>query len=361
MLRKRRRLCGDGADHQWAGGRRLNPAESSISVERWLARAPLPRPWVLAIIWLVLLALPVVAIMADNALPALLHDRRLHYLFFAPFMVVYILAAPPPLERSRRQVAQALRPLVQLDDEVFDAVVAHACRRRPRVEALGALAGIAFVLLISGWPALDLQYPVTTAYVYAANIVMFAAIGWIAAVIFEITRLTDDLLRQPIRVNILDVSPFEAVGRQSLLLALVFLGGTVLSLVFVVSPGELEGFLSWQNIVIYSVMIALSVVAFFLGMYSTHRLLSVTKRGHMTQTQLRLSAAYDRFHHVAEATPDAQAAATELMAWTAAKEELNTARTWPYNTGMLRTLVASGLAPLAVGLARVLAVWFAAQ
>ena len=96
-------------------------------------------------------------------------------------------------------------------------------------------------------------------------------------------------------------------------------------------------------------------------MYSTHRLLSATKHEQMTQTQQRLSAAYGRFHHVAEATPDAQEAATELIAWTAAKEELNTARTWPYNTGMLRTLVVSGLAPLAVGLARVVAAWFAAQ
>ena len=297
----------------------MNPAESSISVERWLARLPVSRPWALAILWLVLMAVPLVAVVADHALPALVQERRTHYVFFAPFMVVYILAVVSPLERSRRQVAQALRPLVQIDDAAFVAVVAHACRRRPGVEALGALAGIAFVLLISGWPTLDPQYPVTSAYVYAANIAIFAAIGWIAAVIFEITRLTDELLRQPIRVNILDISPFEAVGRQSLLLSLVFLGGTVLSLVFVVSPARLQDFLNWQNIVIYSVMLTLTAVAFFLGMYSTHRLLSATKHEQMTQTRQRLSAAYGRFHHVAEATPDAQEAATELIAWTATK------------------------------------------
>ena len=200
-------------------------------------------------------------------------------------------------------------------------------------------------------------YPISAIYVYLGNILIFTAIGWCVAIVFEITRLTDELLRQPIRVDILNIEPFESVGRQSLLLAMVFLGGTVLSLFFVVAPAELQGFLNWQNAVIYGVMIALTVIAFFLGMYSTHRLLSSTRREQLTLAQGHVAAAYDRLQKAAAATPEASAAATEFNAWTGAKQELRMARTWPYNTEMLRTLVVSGLVPLAVGLVRVLTAW----
>jgi hypothetical protein len=337
------------------------PSESSISVERWLARLPLPRAWAVAIIGLVLLCIPFLAAIADDALPVLVNDREGRYLFFAPLPVVaiYFLAILPSLERSRQQVAMALRPLVQLDDEAFSAVVAHACRRRTGLEALGFATGMAFALLLYGRPELHPLYPVSIAYADAGFIIIFAALGWCVAVVFEITRLTNDLLRQPIQVNILNIDPFESVGRQSLLLALVFLGGALLSLIFVLTPFELQDFLTWETILIYSILIALAGLAFFLGMYSTHRVLSTTKREQMARAQLRLLAAYDRLQLTAEQTPDAQAAA-EFSAWTAAKQELRKARTWPYNTEMLRTLVVSGLVPLAIGLARVMAAWFAA-
>jgi hypothetical protein len=334
--------------------------DSSISVERWLARLPLPRAWVLVIIGLILLFFPVFATTADDALPVLVNTREGRYLFFAPLMVIFILAVVPLLERSRQQVAQALRPLVQLDDEEFAAVVAHAYRRRTGLEALGLVIGGAFALLVGGWPELHPLYPVSSVYGYAGNVVIFATIGWCVAAVIGITGLTNDLLRQPIQIDILNIAPFESIGRQSLLLTLVFLGATVLSLIFVLLPAELEGFLTWDIIAIYSVMIALAVLAFFLGMYSTHRLLSVTKREQMALTQRWLSAAYDRLQDAAAEALDTQAAATELTAWTAAKQELRTARTWPYNTEMLRTLVVTGLVPLAVGLARVAAAWFAA-
>ena len=337
------------------------PTESSISVERWLARLPLPRAWALVIIGLILLVIPILTATADNALPVLVNDRQGRYLFVAPLMVIFILAIIPPLERSRQQVAQALRPLVQLDDAEFAAVVSHACRRRTGLEALGFVIGAAFALLIGGRPEIHPLYPVSTVYIYVGNVVIFAAIGWYAAVVFEITRLTNDLLRQPIQVDILNIGPFESIGRQSLLLSLVFLGGAVLSLIVVLSPAEFQDFLTWETIAIYSVLIALAVLAFFLGMYSTHRLLSTTRREQMLRTQRRLAAAYDRLQAAADDAQDTQAAATELTAWTAAKQELRTARTWPYNTEMLRTLVVSGLVPLAVGLARILAAWFAAQ
>ena len=201
----------------------------------------------------------------------------------------------------------------------------------------------------------------STVYFNVGNVVIFATIGWCVAVVIGITGLTNDLLHQPIQVDILNIAPFESIGRQSLLMILVFLGAIVLSLIFVFPRAELQGLLSWDVIVIYSVMLAVAVLAFFLGMYSTHNLLSVTKREQMALTQRRLSAAYDRLQDAAEEARDTQAAATELTAWTAAKQELRTARTWPYNTEMLRTLVVSGLVPLAVGLARVAAAWFAAQ
>ena len=45
------------------------------------------------------------------------------------------------------------------------------------------------------------------------------------------------------------------------------------------------------------------------------------------------------------------AAETEVYTWTVLEKRLQSTRTWPYNTEMLRTFVLTVLTPIAVGMA----------
>ena len=75
---------------------------------------------------------------------------------------------------------------------------------------------------------------------------MFGTLGWIVYRAIASTRLSRWLSRQPLDVDIFDITPFEPIGRHSLQLAMVFVGGIILSLVFVF---RWEGILTWEDIV----------------------------------------------------------------------------------------------------------------
>ena len=104
---------------------------------------------------------------------------------------------------------------------------------------------------------------------------MYGLLAWTVYVALASSRVTGALLRQPLLIDPLDISPFEAVGRQSLLLALVFVGGIALSLLISVTNFEFlyePGF--WLvNIPLMLVPIAI----FFLNMQPTHKVLAEAK------------------------------------------------------------------------------------
>jgi len=62
------------------------------------------------------------------------------------------------------------------------------------------------------------------------------------------TRLTATLLRQPMQVDVFDTAVFEAVGRQSLALALVFIGGITISLLPVATQCILLRSIVWTSV-----------------------------------------------------------------------------------------------------------------
>ena len=64
---------------------------------------------------------------------------------------------------------------------------------------------------------------------------MYGLLAWTIYATLASTRLTNALLSQPLQIDPFDLSPFEPIGRQSLLNALVFVGGISLSLILISS------------------------------------------------------------------------------------------------------------------------------
>ena len=182
---------------------------------------------------------------------------------------------------------------------------------------------------------------------------MFGTMGWIIYRAVVSTRLSRTLPRTRLIIDLFDITPFEPIGRQSLLLAMAFVGGATLSLFFAF---DREAMLRWQNIIIYGFQLMLTILIFFFNMWPTNRLLSRTRREHLAQATRAIGAAYVELIQRRADQADTSAVESSLDTWMALERRLKVTRTWPYNTEMLRALVITVLTPIALALSRIAAV-----
>jgi hypothetical protein len=315
----------------------------SMAMEEWLAGKPLSLWWAVGGFSLALLLLPVILAQLDGLdMRRLLADYRAQFIY--PFMIAYLVAASRFVQRTRESVARALRPLVQLDESTFAQLVKHRCRVDPKSELIGFGVGAGLGLAINiAFEPVEPTHPVLLAhYAYLSRIILWAVSGWAVSMALATTRLTNTLLRQPILVEIFDPMPFQPIGRQSLLLSLVLIGGMLLSLL---TTNFARQELRLEYLVVYPVIVALSVAIFLLNTYGVHRLLAAIKRQKLEAVGRHLARACNRLEELISEDQDTHAVATELNALATIKRELQRITTWPYNMEMLRTILISAAAP----------------
>ena len=131
-----------------------------------------------------------------------------------------------------------------------------------------------------------------------------------------------------------------------------FVGGTTISLFFAFTW---EDILRWQNLVVYAVLIFVTVLVFFLNMWSTHRLLSRTKQLHLANAVQMIAGAYEDLTTLTDRNESMSTAEAKINAWATMEKRLKSTRTWPYDTEILRTLFITALTPIAVGLSKLIA------
>jgi len=324
------------------------PADSLL-IDRWLGRMPRAGRWIGLAVVLFFLAVPVILAFVDGvSITRLFADFR--SLFVYPLLVAYLVAACHLLQRARESVAQAMRPLVQTDEKEFRQVVGRACRVSPIGElaalAVGMLIGLAINVAFEPFEPEPFWIEL---YSYIARIVIWGAVGWAIYVSFMATRLTNTLLDQPLRVDIFDLRPFQPIGRQSLWLSLMFVGGMMLGLL---SSNFGEEELRLEYLITNVSIIILIVLVFFVNTHKVHRVLAATRQQKLESVERHLARAYYRLEELIAEDRDTHAVATELNALATSKQELKMIRTWPYNTEMLRTIFISIVTPLAVALVR---------
>jgi hypothetical protein len=264
-------------------------------------------------------------------------------------IIIYILAISPILTRMEANVIQALRPVVQLDDEHFDRLVKEASHINPWGEASAFGVGFAFGLWNGQTWFFDADLFWLKLYLPLSTGLMFGLLGWTIFLAVAGTRLTAKLHRQPLRIDIFDIRPFEPIGRQSLIIALVFVGGLVLAVIFGLREGSI---FAWQNWVMYAFVALVPVLVFFLNMRDTHRVLAVEKKRELEAVQRNiLSACRALMTHI-EAGESTDTLAAEINALAVYEARVQAARTWPYNTAMLRTLFFGVIIPVATAAAR---------
>jgi hypothetical protein len=317
-----------------------------------LARVPRSGGWIAAGLVLGFLLAPAIVSRVDGiGMPRLLADYRA--LLIYPLLIAYLLVTGHLVQKTRVSVARALRPLVQLDEGAFGEVVARSSRVNPRGEwaALAVGLGVGLAINVVFEPVEPEPYFLER-YAYLARIIVWGFVAWAVYAAFAVTRLTNTLLRQPLRVDIFDLRPFQPIGRQSLWLSLMFVGGMVLGLL---SSNFTEAELRLEYLISNAFVVALIVAVFFVNTHGVHRVLAAAKRQRLATVERNLAGAYYRLEALIAERQDTHATATELSALALSKQELRSIRTWPYNTEMLRTLFISVVTPLLVALARVTA------
>jgi len=309
-----------------------------------------PRPWwVTLAVSLGLIMLPFLAAYLDGSWEDIYLRGLWRILLAPPTVIIYTLVIAPLLEKMGADVIVALRPLVELDEVNYKRLIAETAYIRPRSELLALGIGLAFGFwlgLVGGFTAAE---PWVRAYWTLSSALMWGILVWVVYLSLVNTRLTVALHRQPMHVDIFNLAPFEPIGRQSLVLALAFVGGISLSLLFSFQPSSLRVPIFW---LIYLLLFLVPVLVFFSNMRPTHRVLAAEKTRYMEAVRGQISRAGQNLMHRLELSQDVGMLPMELNALLAYEVRLKETRTWPYNTGILRSLFFSVLIPLVTVLAR---------
>jgi len=310
---------------------------------------PPRRPWLPIGAALLLWLIPFAGAALAVAPAQMVQSARWRALLVAPTMILYIVVVAPPAERAWARVYRALRPVVLVADDAYAELLAAAMAIRPRSELLAFGVGAALGLLrvsptVEGMPTwLDVYLLGTTA-------ILFGLLAWVIYVTVARTQVTAAILRAPLVVNPHDIGPFMAIGWQALLLALVFVGGITLSLLFsALEPGVFGQLGFW---LIYLPIALAPVAVFFLAMRPTHRVLARAKTHELAAVRAELRRVEGQLLAGLAEGQDPGALPALISALGVLEQRLMVARTWPYNTAMLRTLFVSVLAPAALLLAR---------
>lgn len=294
--------------------------------------------------------LPALVAAAGDAGPAgLLTNPRLRAILTAPTVIAYVLIIAPLLATLQPVVIRSLRPVMQVDDRELERILQRAASVPPRHEAAAIVGGLLFgFFIIQGNPGPGARWPF---YVeVATDYVMFGLLGWLGLMSLTNTRFINALLRLPLRVDPLDITPFEAIGRQSLALALAFVGGNLIALFLGnYGPAALADPRFW---LLFLPLFLLPVVVFFLNMIPTQRILSQAKRRELSAVRGQLHAAFRLLLARQQADEPTGPLAQDIVALTAYEQHLNEAHSWPYNIGILRALLLSVLVQVVAVLTR---------
>jgi hypothetical protein len=321
--------------------------------EEWLRRARLTWASAALVVGLIMLAFLAVTLWAEGLSARAFVDSGLwRAVLLAPAEVLYFLLIYPATTAARQAEVKAFRPLMDLGDDSFMSMLragpAYNHRRVWLVFGLGFMVG-ALTRIVDPFPELTWMnvYISVTSGVMWGLICLGAHEGLTGKPLLALAE------QRGLRISLFDLSFMQPVARNSLLVALVFIGGITVSLFFL----PLQTLLRPINLVFYIAVAAVVVWIFFTSMQGTHRALASAKKRELDYARRRLTAAYQRLQAQSPGAGEGEPgpAAAEVSLWLALEQRLLAVPEWPYDTRTLRNLGVAILAPILSVLARLVA------
>lgn len=282
-----------------------------------------------------------------DGVPRLLLDGGfLRHALLAPTIILYTLFVSRHLTDYSHRAVEAFRPLLEYDNDEFDRLMAESLPKNPRREWGAVGAGILFALVMFApldWSNTESVW--LEVYNLISSTLMLSVLAWVSYKSLAETQWLSEFHRRPLKIDIFDPTPLEPVARQSLATSLAFLGGITLSVMLLPSR---EWLLTVPSIILYSSLILVSVLVFFITMNDTHQVMVETKERELKQIRSNLSATYRELKaRAAEGQlQDMEALSDSIAAWLAYEKRIQEAPEWPYTTDTLRNLLMSTLIPV---------------
>jgi hypothetical protein len=293
--------------------------------------------------------LPSLAVAVNRGLANVFASPHGRSLFTAPAVIAYVVLIAPVLGRVQPYVIRSLRPVILLDEQELARVIQRSAAIPPLSEAVAIGIGLLFgVFILGGVPGPGLHW---TIYIEIfTDFAMCGLLGWLGLISIASTRVVRRLLRLPLAIDPLDITPFEAIGRHSLAIALAFIGGNCLALlVGNYGNAALANPRFW---LLFGPLFLFPAAVFFLNMIPTQRVLSRAKKQDLAAVRGELHAAFRLLLVRRRAGEPAGGLSQEVNALAAYEQRLKEASAWPYNPAILRALVLSVLVQFVAVLAR---------
>jgi len=327
-------------------------------LEAVIRRSPVSRSWTIVVFIGVLLLLLVLMASLDGELASLLEWSEAGFFVFLILFIIYFLVVYPFMLRSREQAVLAFKPLLSLDNDAFNKVAENISKPSRRWEWTAIFLGISVFVGVniqpwnmdwtSGFSWLIVYFVITVTIVYGL-------MGWlIYDTLVGIVRVSR-LSRQDLKLDILDTEMMAPVASWSLGISLVFVGAIILSLIGNVSQSA-KILLDAKTIAGYVIMICITLLIFFLSMWSAHRAMSKAKKSKLTLSRKHLAEISRELED--RLAKSQRRGMTELSstitAWATYEKRVKEAPTWPFDAGIVRKLVMSVLTPGLVYLIKIL-------
>ncbi len=270
---------------------------------------------------------------------AMVGPRSLWKMGLEPTLIIYILAIYPWLQRRFALALDALRPLSSQPD-LIDAV--HARSRRG--EWIAMLTGAAFSLWVTSSWRIDAAW--MRLYLITANILLF---GLMALSIYdgvERTRRLARFVRAGLQLDLFDRQALTPMARWGQTVALTFVGGICLSLIF----QSYETLHSVRSLVIYSILIGVSLTLFFSSVWSVHKALIAAQQRELAVVHQHWLLARDALKRkLAEGEPgDVTGLYNPVVVLGAYERQVLAASTWPFNPKIVKEVLASLVMPFLI-------------
>lgn len=309
--------------------------------DKWLGRS---RPLTtIAIAGLVLYGIAFLIGYLTYGLPDLFREGVWRAIFRAPTIILYILLVGPRLNQLEAQVLAAISPLTALAEHELVILIQERATDKPHYEwasmGTGLLAG-SLVVIVDG----NLSWSWLSVYLLVSTAVMGGLLAWIIYVSVLSVDYIAVLLKLPLHINLFNLSPFVTVGRQSLYLALAFAGGIAISLFFVAIDLTFGQRLEFW--LIYVPLLLMPVAIFFFNMYPTHQLIAAAKDEELGKVRRHIPDLSSQLLNQFARNEKDDTLNTTVTAVLTYEQRLQQISTWPYDIGMLRTLLFSIFLPL---------------
>ena len=326
-------------------------------LDRLMKFSRMPWYWATAIAAAVLLIFLILVVYLDGFFvlgTAVSELNFWRHLLDSPVMAIYILMVYPLMRRLRNRAIQVFQPLLSREEGVSDQLTTEVFMLSRRREWGAVLIGIVFWIVVEqpwGWWWGPGTFWINM-YGVATFPLLFGLMGWLIYDTLAGTLHIYRLGRHDLKLDIFDTGLLTPIASSSLGISVAFIGGISLNIVF--QTGDTLRQL--DDIIIYSILVCVAVLAFFLSMWGAHNAIARVKKRELALARNNQAAAYREIkEHTSQGVSERMESLSHtITVWVNYERRVKEIPTWPFNANIIRRLIASTAVPALVYLIKIL-------